>query len=63
MSEVTGAYKIAMQIVLTDVFKNCGKANQDEDQDDDVNPAETPTQSYVRELIAIKTAKEVVSKM
>jgi hypothetical protein len=62
MSEVTGAYKVAMQIVLTDVFKNCGKATQDEDGDD-VNPPETATQSYVRELIAIKTAKEVVSKM
>jgi hypothetical protein len=63
MSEVTGAYKIAMQIVLTDVFKSCGKLTQDDDEGDDINPPETPTQSYVRELIAIKTAKEVVSKM
>jgi hypothetical protein len=62
MAEVDAAYRIAVQIVLTDVFKKGMISNRDEDGDGDKLP-ETSTQIYVREMVAGSVAAAVAKKL
>jgi hypothetical protein len=62
MAEVSGAYKIAMQIVLTDVFKQQLGVNKDEDDYDEDNQ-KTATQNYVEGMIANTIAANVAKNL